>query len=71
MEQKEKQHMIVIARDEAMAIREKYGDEINITVTNRQKGSKRKRYYVEETNRVLFFLERFRKKQAKRGKKGD
>lgn len=63
--------MIVIARDEAMAIREKYGNEINITVTNRQKGSKRKRYYVEETNRVLFFLERFRKKQAKRGKKGD
>lgn len=63
--------MIVIARDEAMAIREKYGNAISITVTNRKKGGKRKRYYVEETNRVLFFLERFRKKQAKRGKQVD
>lgn len=52
--------MIQITKDEATAIRAKYGDEIGITITNRHKRGGRKRYYVEETNRVFFFLERFR-----------
>lgn len=55
--------MITINKDEAMAIRGKYGDEISITITNRHKRGGRKHYYVEETKRVLFFLERFRSKQ--------
>lgn len=63
--------MFVISQEEAMAIRERYGDEISITITNRQKRGKRKHYYVEESNRVFFFLERFRRKQAKRGARSD
>lgn len=59
--------MFAISKEEAMAIREKYGNEIHITITNRQKKGKRKRYYVEETQRVTFFLDRLKKKQAKRG----
>lgn len=58
--------MIAITRDEAMALRERYGDEVGITITNRQKKSGRKHYYTEETNRVLFFLERFRNKQLRK-----
>ncbi len=58
--------MITITKDEAMAIREKYGDEINITITNRHKRGGRKRYYVEETRRVFFFLERYRNKQLRK-----
>ena len=64
--------MVLITRDEAMALREKYGDEIGITIANRHKKGGRKRYYVEETNRVFYFLERYRNKrlrqiQKKRG----
>ena len=55
--------MIQITRDEAMAIRAKYGNEIGVTITNRHKKGGRKRYYTEETNRVFFFLERYRNKQ--------
>lgn len=58
--------MIAITRDEAMALRERYGDEVGITITNRQKKSGRKHYYTEETNRVLFFLERYRNKQLRK-----
>lgn len=58
--------MIAITRDEAMALRERYGNEVGITITNRQKKSGRKHYYTEETNRVLFFLERYRNKQLRK-----
>lgn len=58
--------MIQITRDEAMAIRAKYGDEVGVTITNRHKKGGRKRYYTEETNRVFFFLERFRNKQLRK-----
>lgn len=58
--------MIAITRDEATALRERYGDEVGITITNRQKKSGRKHYYTEETNRVLFFLERYRNKQLRK-----
>ena len=61
--------MIQITRDEAMAIRAKYGNEIGVTITNRHKKGGRKRYYTEETNRVFFFLERYRNKQLRKTKK--
>lgn len=64
--------MILITKDEAMALRTKFGDEVGITIANRHKKGGRKRYYVEETNRVFYFLERYRNKrlrqiQKKRG----
>ena len=34
--------MFAISKEEAMAIREKYGNEIGITITNSQKKGKRK-----------------------------
>ncbi len=61
--------MIQITRDEAMAIRAKYGNEIGVTITNRHKKGGRKRYYTEETNRVFFFLERYRNKQPRKTQK--
>lgn len=61
--------MIAITRDEAIALREKYGDEVGITITNRHKKGGRKRYHTEETNRVFFFLERYRSKQLRKTQK--
>lgn len=61
--------MIQITRDEAMAIRAKYGNEIGVTITNRHKKGGRKRYYTEETNRVFYFLERYRNKQLRKTQK--
>ena len=58
--------MIAITRDEAFALREKYGDEVGITITNRHKKGGRKRCYAEGTNRVFFFLERYRNKQLRK-----
>lgn len=62
--------MFMITRDEAMALREKYGDDIGITITNRGKRGGRKKYYTEETHRVMYFLERFRNKQNRKSKNG-
>lgn len=61
--------MIQITRDEAMAIRAKYGDEVGVTITNRHKKGGRKRYYTEETNKVFYFLERYRNKQLRKTQK--
>lgn len=63
--------MIAISKEEAMAIRERYGDGVYIAITNRHKSGGRKRYFAEETNRVLYFLNRFRKQQVKRGARDD
>lgn len=52
--------MISITKEEAMALRERFGAEIGIAITNRNKKSGRKHYYTEETFRVLSFLERMR-----------
>lgn len=52
--------MILISRDESLALREKYGDTVGISITNRTKKGGRKKYYVEETQRVLYFIDRFR-----------
>ena len=54
--------MILITKEEAMALREKYCNTISITITGRQKNGNRKKYYVEESNRVLNFLDRRRRK---------
>ena len=58
--------MIAITKDEAMALRERYKNDIGITITNRHKKGGRKRYYTEETNRVFYFLERYRSKQLRK-----
>lgn len=58
--------MISITKDEAMALRTKYGKDIGITITNRHKKSGRKHYYTEETSRVVFFLERYRNRQLRK-----
>lgn len=58
--------MIAITRDEAVALKEKYGNEVGIAITNRHKKASRKHYYTEETNRVLFFLERYRNRQLRK-----
>ena len=58
--------MIAITTDEAMALRARYGDDIGITITNRHKKGGRKHYYTEETNRVFYFLERYRSKQLRK-----
>ena len=61
--------MIIITKDEAIALRKRYGDEVGITITNRHKKGSRKRYYTEETSRVSFFLERYRSKQLRKMQK--
>ena len=58
--------MIQINREEAMALRAKYGSDIGITITSRRKKGGRKKYYTEETSRVFYFLERFRNKQLRK-----
>lgn len=58
--------MISITKDEAMALRAKYGESVCIAITNRHKKGRRKHYYAEETNRVLFFIERFRGKRIRK-----
>lgn len=57
--------MIVITKEEAMAIRAKYGEGAGIAVTNRHKKGGRKNYYMPEEGRLLFFLERFRNKKER------
>ena len=61
--------MIIITKDEAMALRAKYGDDANITITSRHKKGGRKKYYAAEEKRNLFFLGRYRNKQARRNSK--
>lgn len=40
--------IIIITKDEAMALRAKYGDDANITITSRHKKGGRKKYYAAE-----------------------
>ncbi len=51
--------MIRIGKDEAAYLRDRFPD-IVITRTMKQK-SKRHRYYVEESNKVLNALDKYRK----------
>lgn len=65
--------MIIISKEEAMALRAKYGDDANITITNKNKRGGRKKYYMPEESRLLYFLDRFRNRQrrgAQKTKKG-
>lgn len=57
---------MAITRDEAIALRERYGDGVCIAITNRHKKRGRKHYYAEETSRVFFFLERYRSKRLRK-----
>jgi hypothetical protein len=56
--------MIQITGEEAAAVRSKYED-VCVVVASRTKNSRGKTYYVEEAPRVMFYLERLRKKQVK------
>lgn len=58
--------MIVISKDEAMALRERFGADVGITITSRHKRGGRKKYYAEEGYRVQHFLEIYREKRARR-----
>lgn len=49
--------MIMISKEEAMAVKERFGDDVTIAITNRQKRGGRKRYYAPEERRVLNFLD--------------
>lgn len=57
--------MIIITRDEAMALRAKYGDEARITITSRHKKGGRKKYYAAEERRNICFIERYRNSRRK------
>ena len=61
--------MIVINREEAMALREKYGEDAHITITSRHKKGGRKKYYAAEERRNVFFIERFRRNKERQFKK--
>ena len=61
--------MIIITKDEAMALRAKYGDEAHITITSKHKKGGRKKYYAAEERRNIFFIERYRNKRARKNAK--
>ena len=50
--------MIQITKEESMALRNKFGNDVCIAITNRHKRGGRKRYYTEETSRVRYFIDR-------------
>lgn len=58
--------MIAITKEEAMNLREKFGDSVGIAITNRHKKGGRKRYYAEESKKVLVFLGRWEEKPHRR-----
>ena len=57
--------MIIITKEEAMALRAKFGDDAHITITSRHKKGGRKKYYAAEERRNVFFIERLRSKQQR------
>ena len=61
--------MIVINREEAMALRDKYGVDAHITITSKHKKGGRKKYYAAEERRNVLFIERFREKKLRQFKK--
>lgn len=58
--------MIIITKEEAMALRAKYGDDANITITSRNKKGGRKKYYAAEERRNLIFIEKYRNKESRK-----
>lgn len=58
--------MIIISREEAMALRAKFGDDANISITNRHKKGGRKKYYLPEEVKLMSFLNRLRNKQQRK-----
>ena len=67
--------MISITRDEAMALREEYGNDICIAITNRHKHGGRKKYYLAEERRFIYSLNKIRSRNLKevytKKKRGD
>ena len=55
--------MISITKEEAMALRENFGGDVSIAITSRNKRGGRKRYYAEESSRVLNFIKKLREMQ--------
>lgn len=60
--------MILITKEEAEAIRAKYGSDANISITNRQKRGGRKKYYLPEEPRLIGFISRYRSRRERGGK---
>lgn len=58
--------MIEITQDEYMALKAKYGEDVHITITSKQKKHGRKKYYADESQKVMFFLDRYRRQQEPR-----
>lgn len=58
----------MISKEEAMALRSFFGDEVTIAVTNKQKRGGRKRYFAPEERRVVNFLDRLSQKREVRRK---
>lgn len=56
--------MVIISKEEATAIRERYGDDAHISIVNRHKRNGRKKYYLPEEGRLISFLNRFRNRKA-------
>lgn len=52
--------MVEITKDEAMAVRAKYGEEFKIAMTCRTKKGGRKKYYMPEERPLLYFIKRMR-----------
>lgn len=61
--------MIIITKDEAMALRAKYGEEAKITITSKHKKGGRKKYYAAEERRNILFIERYRERQLRKNSK--
>lgn len=58
-----------ITKEESMALRAKY-PELPIVITSRQGGAKRKKYYTEDTARVMHFIDRLHGREVKNANGG-
>lgn len=59
--------MIQITKDEFLALRHRFGDSATVAITNRQKKGGRKKYYAEESSRVMHFISDMRRAETERG----
>lgn len=62
--------MIQISKEEAMALRAKFGSDVGIAITSRNKKGNRKKYYAEEAYQVKLFLINYRNKRFEKPKRG-
>lgn len=52
--------MVNITKDEAMALRKKYGNDAKIAIVNKHKHGGRKKYYLPEEPFLLRYLDKVR-----------